>query len=281
MTVYFSFSIHDTISFNTLDVKKLVNRLPGIWPFFRISILASLEIVHNLALFAVTEILLMFLDQFFIYNDGNLPAEVNFAFKKDNSNACFYLDPPKMTVSPHSKQELTLWAYPKQPGVYNDTVVMAIRDNPNPVSVNISCAGIKPEISVDRKIMQFEKVLLHRRTSQSLQLTNKTSLPIAWRVAGMENMGDEFSLNAEFGVLEPYQSSKMIMDFRALKAMTVKRNIRIEVGDIDNVLGEHRFSYKNSYKNFTENNYSKKISNKFFFTNFFFKLKFKKKTFTL
>ena len=65
--------------------------------------------------------------------------------------------------------------------------------------------GVKPEIQLDRKLIQFEKVLLHRRTEQKLELFNPTQLPISWRVTGMENMGDEFNLNESFGVIEPFQ----------------------------------------------------------------------------
>ena len=74
-----------------------------------------------------------------------------------------------------------------------------------PVTFEIQCLGVKPEIQLDRKLIQFEKVLLHRRTEQKLELFNPTQLPISWRVTGMENMGDEFNLNESFGVIEPFQ----------------------------------------------------------------------------
>ena len=70
-----------------------------------------------------------------------------------------------------------------------------------------------------------------------MELHNPTSLPVHWRVTGMENMGDEFNLNENFGVIEPFQTFVLQMNFRALKAMNIKRNIRIEVLDVDNILG--------------------------------------------
>ena len=53
----------------------------------------------------------------------------------------------------------------------------------------------------------------------------------------MENMGDEFNLNESMGVIDPFQTFNLQMNFRALKAMSVKRNIRIEVADVDLILG--------------------------------------------
>ena len=117
-------------------------------------------------------------------------------------------------LQPGGKQEVTVWAYPKQPGAYTDTLLMNVANNPEEFQIEFQCTGIKPEIQIDRKVMQFEKVLLHRKTSQTLQLYNPTALPIAWRVAGMENIGDEFSLNSEFGVLDPYQTFVIEMNFR-------------------------------------------------------------------
>jgi len=62
-----------------------------------------------------------------------------------------------MSISPGGRKELIVWAFPKQPGIYQDSVICSIRDNPDPFLIDIHCTGIKPEIQVDRKIMQFEK----------------------------------------------------------------------------------------------------------------------------
>lgn len=54
-------------------------------------------------------------------------------------------------------------------------------------------------------------------------------LSVAWRVAGMENMGDDFSLNQDSGVVEPKCEFGLQIHFRATKAMNIKKNIRLEV----------------------------------------------------
>ena len=57
----------------------------------------------------------------------------------------------------------------------------------------------------------------------------------------MENLGDEFNLNETMGVLEPFNTFMLQMNFRALKAMSIKKSIRIEAADVDNIMGVHSF----------------------------------------
>ena len=48
----------------------------------------------------------------------------------------------------------------------------------------------------------------------------------------------QFKLNCEKSLWTLFSQTFVLqMDFRALKAMSIKRNIRIEVGDVENILG--------------------------------------------
>lgn len=59
-------------------------------------------------------------------------------------------------------QDLTIWAYPKSSSHIRDALVCCIRHNPEPVVFNMSCDGVEPELKVDKKVLEFKKVLLHR-----------------------------------------------------------------------------------------------------------------------
>lgn len=61
-----------------------------------------------------------------------------------------------------SSQDLTVWAYPKSSGHIRDALVCCIRHNPDPVVFNMCCDGVEPELKVDKKVLEFKKVLLHR-----------------------------------------------------------------------------------------------------------------------
>ena len=59
-------------------------------------------------------------------------------------------------------QLLSIWAYPKTPGFYEDTIVCCVKENPEPILFKVSAHGVRPELELDRKIVQFDRVLLHR-----------------------------------------------------------------------------------------------------------------------
>ncbi len=61
-------------------------------------------------------------------------------------------------------------------------------------------------------------------------LRNSTLLPIAWKLSGMDNLGDDFSVTVDNGIIEPKTEFALQMHFRAIKAMNTKKIVRLEVG---------------------------------------------------
>ena len=47
-------------------------------------------------------------------------------------------------------------------GTIKDSLVCCVKNNPDPVVFNISCDGVEPELKIDKKVLEFKKVLLHR-----------------------------------------------------------------------------------------------------------------------
>ncbi|XP_044126636.1 hydrocephalus-inducing protein homolog [Bufo gargarizans] len=166
-----------------------------------------------------------------------LESEVTFCFQNDMKAATFILDPPTMSLKPSEKQELSIWAYPTAPGVFDDNIVCCIKDNPEPVIFHVSCRGVRPELELDRKQVHFEKMLLHRKDTKTVFLRNSTFLPAAWRVTGLENLGDDFSVFQDQGIVAPRSEYGLQLHFKAAKATNIKKFIRLEVSDVENILG--------------------------------------------
>ncbi|XP_076808093.1 hydrocephalus-inducing protein homolog isoform X2 [Clavelina lepadiformis] len=172
-----------------------------------------------------------------IMNTSPLPAQVSFCFQHDSNATTFLLDPPNMSLEPNEVKELSIWAYPKVAGRFSDVIVCCVRENPEPICFHVACHGVRPELELDRKHLHFDKVLLHRKDTRTLYLRNSSMLPVAWRIAGMENMGDDFSLNQDSGIIEPRCEFALQLHFRATKAMNIKKTIRLEVSDAENIMG--------------------------------------------
>ncbi|XP_073461747.1 hydrocephalus-inducing protein homolog [Aquarana catesbeiana] len=177
------------------------------------------------------------MEKLIIYNASPMESEVTFCFQHDVKASTFILDPPSMTLRPDEKQELSIWAYPTAPGLVEDNIVCCIKDNPEPVIFHLCCRGVRPELELDRKQVHFEKILLHRKDTKTIFLRNSTFLPAAWRVTGLENLGDDFSVSQDQGIVAPRTEYGLQLHFKAAKATNVKKFIRLEVSDVENILG--------------------------------------------
>ncbi|XP_071670318.1 hydrocephalus-inducing protein homolog isoform X2 [Patagioenas fasciata] len=172
-----------------------------------------------------------------ILNVTPLEAEVRFSFERDLKADTFLLDPPSMTLKPKEKQELTIWAYPTSAGLLEDSLVCCIKENPEPVIFPLCCQGVKVELGVSPKQVHFNKLLLHRRESRTLVLQNRTPLPMAWRLSGLEYVGEDFSVSQDVGIVSPRTEFVVHLYLKATKAVNIKKMIRLEVSDAENVLG--------------------------------------------
>ncbi|XP_029378255.1 hydrocephalus-inducing protein homolog [Echeneis naucrates] len=172
-----------------------------------------------------------------IRNNSGLEAEVQFHFQHDTQATTYLLDPPTMTLKPDQKKVLTVWAYPTKVGQMNDSVVCCIKDNPETVIIKLSCWGVRPELELESKHLHFDRILLHRRDSHRLMLHNKTALPVSWRLQGVEELGDEFSVPQDQGIISPDSSFPLSLHFRARRPLHIKKILRLEVSDVEKILG--------------------------------------------
>ncbi|TMS05303.1 Hydrocephalus-inducing protein-like protein [Larimichthys crocea] len=153
-----------------------------------------------------------------IHNNSGLEAEVQFRFQHDTQATTYLLDPPAMTLKPDQKQELAVWAYPTKLGQIKDSVVCHIKDNPELVIIDLSCWGVRPELKLESKHLHFDRILLHR-------------------LQGVEELGDEFTVPQDQGVISPNSSCSLTLHFTAKKQVHIKKILRLEVSDVEKILG--------------------------------------------
>ncbi|XP_061217731.1 hydrocephalus-inducing protein homolog isoform X3 [Neopsephotus bourkii] len=172
-----------------------------------------------------------------ILNITALEAEVHFCFEHDLKADTFLLDPPSMKLKPNEKQELSIWAYPTSAGLIEDNLICSINGNPEPVVFHLCCQGVQVELRVSPRQLRFDRLLLHRRDSKTLVLQNRTPLPVAWRLRGLENLGKDFSVSQAEGIIGPCTEFGVHLYFKPMKALSIKKTIRLEVSDTENELG--------------------------------------------
>ncbi|XP_054864966.1 hydrocephalus-inducing protein homolog [Amphiprion ocellaris] len=176
-------------------------------------------------------------EKLMIHNNSGLEAEVQFCFQHDTQATTFLLDPPNMTLKPDQKRELTVWAYPTKVGQVKDSVVCQIKDNPELVVIDLSCWGVLPELELEKKHLHFDRILLYRTDRRSVTMHNKTALPVSWRLQGVEELGDEFTVPQDHGIITPNSSFPLSLQFRSRKPLHVKKILRLEVSDEEKIVG--------------------------------------------
>ncbi|CAF0787663.1 unnamed protein product [Brachionus calyciflorus] len=179
-----------------------------------------------------------------IQNVSPLEAEVSFCFLDDTNekaDSCFFLEPSEFTLKQNETKQLKVFACPREPKIYSDTLICCVKENPEPVTFKISCHGQKPELILDKKEFNFKQVLLHRKDSKDIKMTNNTLIPVQWRLEGVDLLGEEFVCNQISGIIEPFQTFTLVLHFRALRPLVLspkdKKILKLLVSSVNSFLG--------------------------------------------
>ncbi|XP_054934895.1 hydrocephalus-inducing protein homolog [Physeter macrocephalus] len=172
-----------------------------------------------------------------ILNSSPVVVEVSFCFQKDVKANTYFLEPVNMILKPGEKQKLNVWAYPTAVGVFEDSIVCCIKENPKPAFFKLSCQGVRPELELDPRQLHFDRLLLHRKDFKVVLLRNITLLPLAWRITSLEHLGEDFTVSAMQGTIAPKAEHSLQVHFQPSKPINIKKAIRLEVLDADNLIG--------------------------------------------
>ncbi|XP_008573444.1 PREDICTED: hydrocephalus-inducing protein homolog [Galeopterus variegatus] len=172
-----------------------------------------------------------------ILNNSPLVVEAFFCFQNDFKATTYFLEPTNMILKPNEKQMLNVWAYPTAVGVFEDSIVCCIKENPEPAIFRLSCQGIRPELELEPKQLHFDRLLLHRKESKVVLLRNVTPLPVAWRISSLEHLGDDFTVSTMQGTIPATAEYSLHVHFQPSKPVNIKKAIRLEVLDAENLVG--------------------------------------------
>ncbi|KAJ3260794.1 hypothetical protein HK103_007357 [Boothiomyces macroporosus] len=170
-------------------------------------------------------------------NPTNSEIKILFSLKNDVKSDVFFFDPQSISLMPGKSQTVNVWAYPRTAVYIEDLFIVSIKDNPEPYTFKVSCVGVKPELEVDKKALNFDKLLLGRIEKREIKIRNPTLLPVAWRFAGIDSLGDEFSISPTEGQIDSLQEITVIAEFKALKSLMIKKVLKLEISDPDKIGG--------------------------------------------
>ena len=170
-------------------------------------------------------------------NPSDNEVSVSAGIENDTNFTCFTCDPQSFTIPPRSEMPLRVWAYPRETRPYDDRLVVCIKDNPVPIIYPLSCQGVKPELECDTQTVQFDRVLVRRKDTRSITLTNKCPLPVKWVCSGLEQLTEDFDVPVSSGVIEGNGTYELIVHFRATRPINTKKSFKIEYYDTNDIIG--------------------------------------------
>lgn len=166
-------------------------------------------------------------------NISRFPAEVTVVLSEGIQKNTWCVKKPKFVIPPGETYDYTLGVNPIVPDVYRANISFFIKDQPEPISLNMCAEGCVPKLELSTQVLDFGKLLLKQQMTLELVLSNTGKLPVAWRLKGFQALGASFTLNATEGVIDR-GSSKIVVCYQSAKPMVCKKTLQIEVLDIDN-----------------------------------------------
>jgi hypothetical protein len=215
-----------------------------------------------------------------ISNDSLFPANVKFTLASNpegdpaspgtDGSVPYVIEPSSLLLPTGESQNIKLWCFPSDKGMFEDSLVATIEHNPDPVTFKLCAIGSIPSASLDVDNVHFgrwmEKI---RADDQFVKLKNESALPVRWQLicresqvidadphaandgqgagakaaalpgddngeAALPQVPEEFSLDTTSGTLAAGEERNLRIGFRALKAATYHFALGLEVQDAEN-----------------------------------------------
>ncbi|KAJ1491732.1 hypothetical protein T484DRAFT_1773430 [Baffinella frigidus] len=199
-------------------------------------------------------------EKFRITNNGHFDMHLDFCFRNDTDGSVFVVEPEELDLAVDQTMDVTVFAFTEQEGEFKDQLVCNIRDNPEPVSIPLSCIGSSPTIITDIEPpmddegnmiegaplkLEFQRLLLKRKDVREVKLTNPSLLPTKWHLSGAGeeeefNTGKEFSIYPTEGLLQPKQSEILTIGFKAMEKNTFEKPMEVHWVDEAELLPEDK-----------------------------------------
>ena len=129
----------------------------------------------------------------------------------------FIIEPETMDLKVDETKDLTVFSFPDQAKLFKDEIICLLKDNPNPVIFSVQCLGAKPVVEVDQDVVEFDRLLLEKKLTKTLTLKNVSSIPIKWKLTGVEGLPEEYLISKTNGTIKPCKEELVEITFTAKK----------------------------------------------------------------
>lgn len=88
-------------------------------------------------------------------------------------------------------------------------------------------------VEVDQEIVEFDRLLLDKKLTKTLTLKNVCSIPVKWKLSGIEGLPEEFQVSKSSGMIKPCKDEIVEITFTAKKEQKFNPKLTLEVEDTE------------------------------------------------
>lgn len=179
-------------------------------------------------------------------NASNYPVSMNLMLQSEigDFTACpslqttpgiFEIEQKEVTIGAEPC-EVRVWGFPKVLGVFVDSLICVIKNNPIPYKIKMACTGILPSVNISTNEIIFDRILVDKKSISSFEIKNDSLIPIRWKIINFaELQKNGFEVSKETSDLEV--DEKISLDISFMTKSQEKKNcqIQIDVEDCQNL----------------------------------------------
>ncbi|OHT16514.1 hypothetical protein TRFO_41759 [Tritrichomonas foetus] len=143
------------------------------------------------------------------------------------------LETPTQSINPGETGNIVIGFNPSTVDVYKNKLTVYIKDNPEPLYINLAGEGCSPNCEVSTTSIDFDKLLLSMTRTLNFSLKNVGKVPAFWKIKGGNVLGNNFKISELEGNIKEGGSTNITITYSSEKAYCSKKALQIDIFDIN------------------------------------------------
>ncbi|OHS98585.1 hypothetical protein TRFO_35013 [Tritrichomonas foetus] len=164
-----------------------------------------------------------------ISNTSPYPAEI-FAYLDESGLKCGWnVETPNLQIPPNGSTRLSVGFNPTTTEEYSNNLHITVKDNPDPITINMLGSGCIPVIDIPIVSLDFEKILLSQEKTLYFDITNIGNIAAFWKIKAP--IPSFFKFIPKEGILNTKSSVTVSVTFKSTKPLVFKKNLTVDIMD--------------------------------------------------
>ncbi|RZC43112.1 hydrocephalus-inducing protein -like protein [Asbolus verrucosus] len=166
---------------------------------------------------------------FYMNNVSYITCDINFSMQSDCEAFLFQSD--SCIIEPTNRTELIAVAAPLKQQIYDDFLIISIKNNPKVERIKLSCHGCEVGVDVNPKYVFFERVILNTSVTKEIVITNSCPVTVNWYFVNCKTVSKNLKIDRFNGTIMPFSYETVYLEFTANDAEAYFASFQVEVYD--------------------------------------------------